>query len=171
MKKTVTILASLVVVAAGASAAPKKAAVAPIEAKSGSAVEGSATFKAKGGRVTMKVVVSGLEPGPHAIHLHEKGDCSAPDAMSAGGHWNPTSAAHGRWGTDPFHHGDIGNLTADAKGNAVLEFETDLWTIGGEAGTDILGKSVVVHASVDDFTTQPTGAAGERIGCGVIREK
>jgi Cu-Zn family superoxide dismutase len=146
-------------------------AMAPLEARSGSALKGEAHFTAKDGKVRMKIHVAGLAPGSsHAIHLHEKGDCSAPDATSAGGHWNPTGAPHGRWGDDAkFHHGDIGNLVANDKGEADLDFATDLWSIGGDPGTDVVGKSVVIHEKVDDFTTQPTGAAGARIGCGVIR--
>ena len=119
--------------------------------------------------ITMTVTVTGLTPGSHAIHLHEKGDCSDAEAKSAGAHWNPTNAQHGRWGEGSFHRGDIGNLVANAAGEATLTFATDLWTIGGDAGTDVIGRSVVIHDKADDFTTQPTGNAGGRIGCGVIR--
>ncbi len=117
----------------------------------------------------MKVVVNGLTPGQHAIHLHDKGDCSAPDAASAGGHWNPTSEDHGKWGHAPFHHGDIGNLVADANGKAVLSVESELWTIGDGKPSDVLGHAVIVHAKEDDFTTQPTGNAGGRVACGLIQ--
>ena len=74
------------------------AAAAKIEAKSGSAVAGDATFSSSDGKVTMNVTVTGLTPGTHAIHLHEKGDCSDPEAKLAGPHWNPSNEAHGRWG-------------------------------------------------------------------------
>jgi Cu-Zn family superoxide dismutase len=127
------------------------------------------TFTQHGGKVSMKVVVNGLTPGEHAIHLHDKGDCSAPDAASAGGHWNPTSENHGKWGHAPFHHGDIGNLVADAKGKAELTVESELWTIGDGKPSDVLGHAVIVHAKEDDFTTQPTGNAGGRVACGVIQ--
>jgi Cu-Zn family superoxide dismutase len=148
----------------------KKSATATIEARSGSKVAGLAHFAASGDKVTMTVKVSGLTPGTHAIHLHEKGDCSDPEAKSAGGHWNPTSAAHGKWGEGSFHHGDIGNLVANESGAATLTFTTDLWTIGGDPGTDVVGRSVVVHDKADDFQTQPTGNAGGRVGCGVVQE-
>lgn len=144
-------------------------AVAELDARSESHAKGNVTFTQSGSKVKMKVRVEGLAPGSHAIHLHEKGDCSAPDATSAGGHWNPTSEDHGKWGHDPFHHGDIGNLVADAKGKAVLKFESDLWTIGDGKPSDVVGRSVIVHAKEDDFTTQPTGNAGGRVACGVIQ--
>lgn len=155
----------------GASFAGGAKATAALESRSDSKATGKVTFTANGGKVTMKVEVKGLTPGPHAIHLHEKGDCSAPDASSAGGHWNPSSENHGRWGTAPFHHGDIGNLVADAKGKAELTVETDLWTIGDGKPSDVVGHAVVVHATLDDFMTQPSGNAGGRVACGVVQKK
>lgn len=148
--------------------AGEKKALAPIEARSGSSVKGEAVFTQKGGKVTLMLTIEGAEPGPHAVHLHEKGDCSAPDAASAGGHWNPAGVNHGKWSAPPFHHGDIGNLEVGADGKGKLELTTDLWSIGGDPKSDILGKAIIVHAKVDDFTTQPTGNAGGRIGCGVV---
>jgi len=145
-------------------------ASATLESRSGSTVTGKVSFSEHGGKVTMKVNVSGLTPGEHAIHLHDKGDCSAPDAASAGGHWNPTSEDHGKWGHAPFHHGDIGNLVANAKGKATLTVVSDLWTIGDGKPSDVLGHAVVVHAKQDDFTTQPTGNAGGRVACGVVQK-
>jgi Cu-Zn family superoxide dismutase len=159
---TMALLAPATALGAGSKA------VATLQSRSGSTVTGNATFTAKDGKVLMKVVVFGLTPGRHAIHVHEKGDCSAPDATSAGGHWNPSSENHGQWGHTPFHHGDIGNLVANAKGKAVLSIESDLWTIGDGKPSDVVGHAVVVHAKEDDFTTQPTGNAGGRVACGVI---
>lgn len=157
---------------AGAQAGAKGGtATAVLEARSGSAVKGEATFTADGGKVTMKLAVSGLTPGSHAIHLHEKGDCSDPQASAAGGHWNPTKAQHGRWGQGAFHHGDIGNLAANDAGEATLTFTSDLWTIGGAPATDIVGRAVIIHEKADDFQTQPTGNAGGRVACGVIRPR
>ena len=159
----------LVLVAPGAALAKGAKAVAKLESRSGSTVTGTVTFAQHKGKVSMKVVVNGLTPGQHAIHLHDTGDCSAPDAASAGGHWNPTSENHGQWGHAPFHHGDIGNLVADAKGKADLSVESELWTIGDGKPSDVLGHAVIVHAKEDDFTTQPTGNAGGRVACGVIQ--
>jgi Cu-Zn family superoxide dismutase len=171
MKTTVMcgLMAAAALVASGTALAKDPKAIAKLESRSGSKVTGSATFTQHDGKVSMKVVVQGLTPGTHAIHLHDKGDCSAPDAASAGGHWNPSTEDHGKWGHSPFHHGDIGNLVADAKGKAELHLESELWTIGDGKPSDILGHAVIVHANEDDFTTQPTGNAGGRVACGVIQ--
>jgi len=145
-------------------------AVASLAPKSGSDVKGRAVFEAAGGKVTLVLTVSGLTPGEHAFHLHEKGDCSAEDATSAGGHWNPTTEPHGKWGTHPFHRGDVANLVAGADGKATLTFTTDLWSVGGDPSRDVVGHALIIHAKPDDFTTQPTGAAGGRVACGLIVE-
>ena len=143
-----------------------------LEAKSESSVNGQVTFKQKEGEVVMTAVMSGLEPGVHAIHLHETADCSSADGKSTGGHWNPTSQPHGKWGADSgYHKGDIGNFTADDKGNGMIQFTTDEWCIGcDDANKNILGKAVIVHAGEDDLTSQPSGAAGARISCAGIIE-
>ena len=143
-----------------------------MEPKSDSNVQGMVNFVEKDGIVAMSATFSGLTPGEHAIHLHEKADCSAADATSTGGHWNPTAQPHGKWGDEGgFHLGDIGNFTADENGNATVEFETDSWCIGcGDPNRDILGKAVIVHQGSDDFTSQPSGAAGPRVSCtGIIQ--
>jgi superoxide dismutase, Cu-Zn family len=164
------LVAVVVLAAPGAVLAKDAKAVAQLESKSGSTVTGKVTFTQHGNKVAMKVEVSGLTPGSHAIHLHDKGDCSAPDATSAGGHWNPSSEDHGKWAHAPFHHGDIGNLVADAKGKAELKMESELWTLGDGKPSDVVGHAVIVHAKEDDFTTQPTGNAGGRVACGVIQK-
>ncbi len=141
-----------------------------LEPKSDSKVNGSAVFTETEGKVTMVAVFDGLTPGTHAIHLHEKSDCSAPDGTSTGGHWNPTNEPHGKWGdANGYHKGDIGNFEADENGNGTITFSTDQWCIGcGDPNKDILDKAVIVHQGVDDFTTQPTGDAGGRVSCGGI---
>lgn len=149
-------------------------AVAPLEAKSGSHLTGEAFFvKEEGGRIAFGVTVKNVSPGKHAVHIHENGDCSAADAASAGGHWNPTNEEHGQWGVEPFHLGDIGNIEVGEDGQGTLTLSTDLWTLDedGKRARSVVGKSVVVHAGADDFTTQPSGASGARIGCGVITWK
>jgi len=143
-----------------------------LDPKSDSNVTGDVTFTEKNGTVSMEAVLTGLTPGEHAIHIHEKADCSSADGTSTGGHWNPTFAQHGKWGsTEGYHRGDIGNFTADADGNGVIEFSTDEWCLGCDDETkDLLGKAVIVHQGVDDFVTQPTGDAGGRISCaGIIQ--
>ena len=142
-----------------------------MEPKSDSNVAGEVTFTDENGTVSMKATFSGLTPGEHAIHIHQKADCSAADGTSSGGHWNPTAEAHGKWGAgEGYHRGDIGNFTADADGNATVEFSTNLWCIGCDDDTkNIIGKAVIVHQGMDDFTSQPSGAAGARVSCtGII---
>ncbi len=146
----------------------EKQAVAVIESKSDSHVTGKATFHAENGKVTLTIEIEGAEPGTHAVHLHDKGDCTAPDGASAGGHWNPSHEDHGKWATAHFHRGDIGNVEVGADGKGTLTLTTDLWTIGGAPETDVVGRAIIVHAKADDFTTQPTGNAGGRFGCGVV---
>lgn len=141
-----------------------------IEPRSNSNVEGEAVFTQENGEVTLTVNVSGLEEGMHAIHLHENADCSAEDGTSAGGHWNPTFEDHGEWGDAAgYHKGDIGNFQADADGNGSITFTTDEWCIDCDDDTkNIIGKAVMIHDGEDDFTSQPSGNAGTRIGCGEI---
>lgn len=141
-----------------------------LEAKSGSDLNGTATFTQKNGEVTMEATINGLAEGKHAIHIHQKADCSSDDGKSAGGHWNPTNEDHGKWGDEEgYHKGDIGNFEVDANGEGTVSITTDEWCIGcDDDNKNIIGKAVIVHDGVDDFTSQPSGAAGTRVGCGVI---
>ena len=150
----------------------EKSIVVEMKASNNSMVKGEVTFTEKDGKVKMQGMFSGLNPESiHAIHLHEKADCSANDGSSAGGHWNPTNEKHGKWDDmDGFHQGDIGNLKADKDGKSTITFETDSWCIGCDDETkNIVGKGIIVHKDKDDFTSQPTGNAGDRISCGEIR--
>jgi Cu-Zn family superoxide dismutase len=134
-------------------------------------VSGTVSFDTtRSGKVKMKleITVPAKAGKSVAVHLHEHGDCGDNGKM-AHGHWNPTNAQHGKWGSGSFHAGDIGNVKLDAKGKGTLTLETDLWTLGGAYQKNILGKAVIVHGGVDDYKTQPTGDAGSRIGCGVIK--
>lgn len=142
-----------------------------IESKSGSNLSGNAVFTEENGQVTMTAIIDGLSEGMHAIHLHESADCSADDGSTAGGHWNPTAEKHGEWGDAAgYHRGDIGNFKVDANGNGTITKTTDQWCIGcDDQNKNIVGKAVVVHDGVDDFTSQPAGDAGSRVGCGSIR--
>jgi Cu-Zn family superoxide dismutase len=144
-----------------------KSAVANLEPTKGNNTSGTVTFTAKGNKVTMAAKVSGLTPGAHGFHIHEKGDCSSGDGMSAGGHFNPTGKPHGNPALPDHHAGDMPALVADASGSASLATELDVITIGSGA-TDIVGKAVIVHKDPDDYTTQPTGNSGARVACGVI---
>lgn len=147
----------------------KKVQVA-LEPKSDSKVKGNVIFTEEAGVVTMIAVVGGMTEGEHAIHIHEKADCSSADGKSTGGHWNPTNQPHGKWGSpDGYHKGDIGNITANANGNGTITMSTDEWCIGcGDPNKDILGKAIIIHEGADDFVTQPTGNAGGRVSCGGI---
>lgn len=150
----------------------KATAIAAMEAASGSQVTGEANFTEEAnGRVRFELSVENLSPGEHAVHLHEKGDCSAEDASSAGGHWNPTMKPHGKRGDgSSYHKGDVGNMTVGNDGKGTLNLTIEGWSIGGADSTNVVGKSVIVHEKADDFTTQPTGNAGGRVSCGVIKE-
>lgn len=143
-----------------------------MEPKSESDVKGEVTFTQENGEVKMMASLSGLSEGDHAIHIHQNADCSSADGKSAGGHWNPTNQPHGKWGVEEgYHKGDIGNFTADADGNATVEFATDEWCMGcDDENKNILGKAVIVHQGQDDFTSQPSGDAGARVSCtGIIQ--
>jgi len=122
-----------------------------------------------GGQVRVEGAFTGLSPGSHGFHIHEKGDCSAPDATSAGGHFNPTGMPHAGPADPNRHVGDFGNLEADASGNAY--YSRALSSISLEGDSSIIGKAIVIHAKPDDLKTQPSGNSGDRVGCGVIERK
>lgn len=144
------------------------AQIAPTAA-GGSSVTGSAVFTQDGDAITLTVTIRDASPGLHAVHIHETGDCSAPDGTSADGHWNPTNEAHGKWGEEPFHLGDLGNIPVGNDGTGIFELRTALWDeLGTGFERDVVGKAIIVHAGADDFVSQPSGNAGARIGCGVI---
>lgn len=117
--------------------------------------------------VELEAHLFGLKPGESAIHIHEFADCSSIDGLSLGGHWNPTSQPHGKWGNEEgFHLGDIGNFSVDSIGHGMVKFKTDLWCINcSDKDKDLIGRSIVIHNGSDDYISQPSGAAGIRIGC------
>jgi Cu-Zn family superoxide dismutase len=118
-------------------------------------------------KMDLEVLVPARAGQSVAVHLHEHGDCGNAGGNTHG-HWNPTGKAHGKWGEGQFHSGDIGNITLDANGRGKLTLVTDLWSIGGSEQTNIVNRGVIVHGGVDDYTTQPSGNSGPRIGCGVV---
>ena len=140
-------------------------AVANISPTQGNQVRGTVEFTEDDGLVRITATLTGLTEGDHGFHVHERGDCSAADGTSAGGHFNPENKAHGSPDAAERHVGDLGNVNAGANGGASYN---RLDTHVAFAGTrNILGLAVIVHERPDDFS-QPTGAAGARLGCGVI---
>lgn len=144
----------------------KVVATAMLSPASGSEVRGMVTFIRVNEGVRVVARVSGLTPGKHGFHIHEKGDCSAPDASSAGGHFNPTAHPHGGPSGDQRHVGDFGNLEADSSGRAA--YSRVFPNLAFEGDASVIGRAVIVHAKADDLKTQPTGDAGGRVACGVI---
>lgn len=137
---------------------------------SGSLVSGKLSLRPMGDGVHLTGEIGGLTPNStHAIHIHEKGDCSAADASSAGGHFNPAGQPHGRVDHGAHHGGDMDNLVANADGVAKVDAHASGVTLGGGAPNDVGGRAVVVHASPDDYKSQPAGNAGARVACGVIK--
>lgn len=147
--------------------AGKPAALASLSPTQGNTVSGTVMFYEANGRVMGHAQLTGLKPNTeHGFHLHEKGDCSSADGSSAGGHFNPAGAPHGP--QNAVHHaGDMPALAADANGAVDAKFTLDGVTVGS-GSTDIVGRAVIVHASPDDYKTQPTGNSGARIACGVV---
>jgi Cu-Zn family superoxide dismutase len=150
----------------GALAEDNTTLVANLNPSSGSKVTGTVTFTSEADGAKIVVDISGLTPGKHGLHIHEKGDCSAPDAASAGGHFNPTHSHHGGPATAQRHAGDFGNIEADASGKVHVELNDKELRLSG--ANSIVGKSVVVHEKEDDLKTDPSGNSGARIACGVI---
>ena len=153
--------------AAAPAAAPKTIEV-PIEAKSGSKLSGKAVLTETEGGVHVLLTLEGLEPGEHGAHVHEKGDCSAADGASAGGHFNPQSKDHGLPGAEKRHLGDLGNITVAKDGKGSLDITAPGANLKPNDPNSFVGKAIIVHAKKDDGG-QPTGNAGGRVGCGVIK--
>ena len=166
------ILATLVLAAGCGSmhmGGPKPSAVANLEPTTGNGARGTVTFTQEGVVVHVSANLTGLKPGAqHGFHVHEKGDCSSGDGMSTGGHFNPDNNPHGPQSA-PHHAGDMPQLTADSYGNANATFTLKGVSIGGP-GADLVGKGLIVHRDPDDYKTQPTGNAGPRIACAVIKK-
>ena len=157
------VVAALSACASNGMGRPGGGAEAVLKATRGNSVAGSVVFRQDGNALIVQTQASGLMPGAHGFHVHEFGDCSAPDASSAGGHFNPTGKPHGRPDQAESHAGDLPALIADAKGNV-----RQMDRLTGVSASDFVGKSVIVHAGPDDYKTQPTGNSGDRVACGVI---
>jgi len=163
--KTILLITIVCAMASFARAQEVTKAAAQLEPKSGSQVTGTVTFTKVGDEVQVVADIQNLKPGKHGFHIHEKGDCSAADAASAGAHFNPTQQHHGGPITAEHHSGDLGNIDADASGKAHLDWKGKLSLSGKDS---IIGRSLVVHEKEDDLKTDPSGNSGARIACGTI---
>jgi superoxide dismutase, Cu-Zn family len=151
---------------AGCDDTKEPSATADLKPLGDSGVTGKATFTTHGTKVQVDAEISGLTPGKHGFHVHEFGDCSAPDGTSAGGHFNPEGHPHGAPGPAS-HPGDLGNLEADANGRATLSLELESFTVDA-AKLGVVGRGLIVHEKADDLVSQPVGEAGGRLACAVI---
>ena len=141
-------------------------AVAVLQPTQGNNVRGTIRFREVADGVQVEGEISGLTPGKHGFHIHELGDCTAPDASSAGDHFNPTNKPHGAADSRDRHVGDMGNIEADSSGVAKLNYLDHILSLVGPKS--IIGRAVVVHADPDDLHSQPSGNSGTRVACGVI---
>jgi Cu-Zn family superoxide dismutase len=159
-----------------ANVAPPPEAQTPVGAQAelkptqGNTAAGTLSLTPDKNGVRIAGSLEGLKPGAeHGFHVHETGNCSAPDASSAGGHFNPAGAPHGKPGAGPHHLGDIPSIKADANGAAQVDVRISGVTLGTSQPNDIVGKALVVHEKPDDYKSQPAGNSGNRIACGVIK--
>lgn len=169
MKKLVLFsLSVLLLTSCASSMSSGPSAMATLSPTSGSTAGGTVTLTQLGdGSVRVTVNLTGVPPGTHGFHIHDKGDCG-DNGNAAGGHFNPASTNHGAPSADPHHAGDFGNVTADEAGNVKTQFTTRSVTV--EAGpSSAVGHAVILHANPDDLVTQPTGNAGGRIACGIVQ--
>jgi len=141
-------------------------AIAVLHPAQGDDVHGTITFREVVDGVRVEGEITGLAPGKHGFHVHEFGDCSAPDASSAGGHFNPTNQPHGAPDSSERHEGDMGNVEADSSGVAKVNYLDHVLSFVG--AKSLIGRAVIVHAKADDLKSQPAGDAGARVACGVI---
>jgi Cu-Zn family superoxide dismutase len=167
----VTIAASVCLVGGcsggGAEHEAKPAAVAEMHGTQGHDLSGKVTFTKLPGGILVQAELTGLTPGKHGFHVHEKGDCSAPDLSSAGDHFNTTGSKHGAREHMSAHTGDMGNIEVDETGKGHAEYVDTKLKLEGESS--VIGKAVIVHEKTDDQVSQPSGNSGNRIACGVIQ--
>lgn len=172
MKRTI-ITAALLGLAAGCAGTTEQkdaSATATLEPRSGSQVRGTVTFTQAGPDIVrVSGQFTGHSKGPKGFHIHEKGDCSDPKAMSTGGHFNPAKHKHGGPYEPVRHSGDLGNLNFNDQGVANINFVVGGISVSSDKADGIIGRAVIVHADVDDYKTDPTGNAGGRLACGIIK--
>lgn len=166
----VTLAAAAIPAAAEMGMTGKGRAMADLVDAQG-AIKGHAMAMQDKDGLHISVHASGLTPGVHAVHVHAIGTCTAPDFKSAGGHWNPTMKQHGRDNPAGMHMGDMPNMTVGADGTGSLEtvIAGGMLTGGDMPLLDADGAAIVIHETADDYKTDPAGAAGARIACGVLK--
>ncbi|MBI1988561.1 MAG: superoxide dismutase family protein [Betaproteobacteria bacterium] len=170
MKTIITVTAITVLLAACQTMPPEAPrATAQLQPTKGNKTFGEATFEQVGDKVRVVIFVQGLKPGQeHGLHIHEAGDCSSGDGMSTKGHFNPFGKPHANYGSAERHAGDLPPLKANKSGRGNVQIDLDIITVT-PGPASIIGRGLIVHADPDDYKTQPTGNAGARIACGVIR--
>ena len=171
MKKLIPLAAVALLAACQSASKPEEPAraTAALQPTKGSKAFGEATFEQAGDKVRVIVFAQGLKPdAEHGFHIHEAGDCSSGDGMSTKGHFNPHGKPHGDPKSAERHAGDLPALRAGKDGRAKIDVTLDAISIGQGAG-NIVGRGLIIHADPDDYKTQPTGNAGARIACGVIK--
>ncbi len=171
MRTIPVLIAAAAVLLTGCQTTPSEPARANAQLKptKGNKTFGEATFEQVGDKVRVVVYVQGIKPGQeHGLHIHEVGDCSSGDGMSAKDHFNPQGKPHGHHGSAQRHAGDLPSLTGAKNGRAKIEADLDIITVG-PGPNSVVGRGLIVHADPDDYKTQPTGNAGARLACGVIQ--
>ena len=170
MKTVIAATAATVLLAACQTMPPESLrATAQLQPTKGNKTFGEATFEEVDGKIHVVVYVQGLKPErEHGLHIHEAGDCSSGDGMSTKGHFNPFGKPHAHYGSAERHAGDLPPLKANKSGRANVQIDLDIITVT-PGPASIIGRGLIVHAAPDDYKTQPTGNAGARIACGVIR--
>ena len=166
---TFALTAAALLAACQSTPDPAPRATAALQPTKGNKAFGEATFEQAGDKVRVIVFAQGLRPdAEHGFHIHEAGDCSSGDGMSAKGHFNPHGKPHGDPKSAERHAGDLPSLKAAKDGRARLDVTVDAITLGAGAAS-IVGRGLIIHADPDDYKTQPTGNAGARLACGVIK--
>ena len=169
---SITLLCLTVAFSSCSSGGDKEIASAKLATTADSKAIGTAKFYQQADgmiKMDLELDIPAKADSTVAVHFHEHGDCGNM-GENTHGHWNPTGEAHGKWGSAAYHSGDIGNITLDDKGHGVISVTTDRWSTEENAVNNIIGRGIIVHGGTDDYTTQPTGNSGPRIGCGVINK-